>query len=118
MIVDAPMLSVLHDENDNNGVKGNVMMMIIIIIIKLLIITTIMEICKAPTLQLKALNTHNVHRDEKCYQQFNKKLIVIHDAGINKGSSITMCKMHTHTHCTEGQRCLTHFFPRSHIQDT
>ena len=22
-----------------------------------------MEICKAPTLRLKALNTHNVHRD-------------------------------------------------------
>ena len=44
-------------------------MMIIIIIIKLLIITTIMEICKAPTLRLKALNkhnTHNVHRGGKC----------------------------------------------------
>ena len=35
----------------------------------------IMEICKAPTPRLKALNkhnTHNVHRDGKCYPQFNK----------------------------------------------
>ena len=35
----------------------------------------IMEICKAPTPQLKALNkhtTHNVPRDGKYYQQFNK----------------------------------------------
>ena len=27
----------------------------------------IMEICKAPTLRLKAPNKHNVHRDGKCY---------------------------------------------------
>ena len=37
-----------------------------------------MEIhCKEPTLRLKALNehnTHNVHRDGKCYKQFNKTL--------------------------------------------
>ena len=34
-----------------------------------LVIILIMEICKAPTLRLKALNkhTHNVHRDGKCY---------------------------------------------------
>ena len=35
------------------------------------------EICRAPALRLKALsryNTHNVHRDGKCYQQFNRKL--------------------------------------------
>ena len=39
-----------------------------------------MEICKAPTLRLKALNKHtvthiiSVHRDGKRYQQFNEKL--------------------------------------------
>ena len=34
-----------------------------------------MEICKAPTPQLKVLNkhsTHNVYQDGKCYEQFNK----------------------------------------------
>ena len=47
----------------------------------------IMEICKAPTLRLKALNRHNitlVHRDGKWYQQFNKKLT----RNVDKGSSI------------------------------
>ena len=43
-----------------------------------LIMRVIREICKVPTLQLKVLNkqydTQNVHRDGKCYQQFNKKL--------------------------------------------
>ena len=54
----------------------------------------VMGICKAPTLptlRLKALNkhdAHNVHRDVKCYQQFNKKLT--HNVDINMGSSITM----------------------------
>ena len=51
----------------------------------------IMDICKAPTLRLKVLNkynTHNVHQDGKCYQQFNKKLT--HNVDINMGSSITM----------------------------
>ena len=54
-----------------------------------------MEIYKVHTVWLKALNmhnivTHNVHRDEKWYQQFNKKLT--HNADINKakGLSITM----------------------------
>ena len=39
------------------------------------LIIIIMEICKAPTPRLKALNKHNtrtVHRDGKCYPQFNK----------------------------------------------
>ena len=39
------------------------------------IVIIIMEICKAPTLRLKALNkdnTHGVHRDVKRYQQLNK----------------------------------------------
>ena len=58
-----------------------------------------MEVCKVPTLQLKALNkhdTHNIHQDGKCYQQFHKKLK--HNVDINKGSSITTWKMYTHTH--------------------
>ena len=81
-----------------------------------------MEICKAPTLRLKVLNkhnTHNVHRDGKCYQQFNKKLT--HDVDIKTRSIITMWKMHTHTHTHahthtvqtdrgEGQCCLTEIF--------
>ena len=52
-----------------------------------------MEICKAPTLRLKVVNkhnTHNVQRDGKCYQQFT------HNVDIKKGSSITVCKMHSH----------------------
>ena len=63
-------------------------------------IIIILGICKAPTLCLKVLNKHrityNVHRDGKCYQQFNKKLT--HNVDISKGSSITTWKMHTHTH--------------------
>ena len=50
-----------------------------------------MEICKAPTLWLKVLNkynTHTVHQDGKCYQQFNKNLT--QNVDINMGSSITM----------------------------
>ena len=38
-------------------------------------IIIIMEICKVPTLWLKVLNkhnTHNVYRDGKCYELFNK----------------------------------------------
>ena len=53
-----------------------------------------MEICKESTVRLKALNkhnrysTHNMHRDGKCYQQFNKK--VAYNVDINKDSRITM----------------------------
>ena len=43
-----------------------------------IIIIVIIIICKAPTLQLKALNKHsithiNVHRDRKRYQQLKTK---------------------------------------------
>ena len=54
---------------------------------------------------------HYIHRDGKCYQWFNRKLT--HNVDINKGSSITMWKIHTHTrmhsrththtHCTDWQ---------------
>ena len=50
----------------------------------------VMEICKAPTAYSGSkrwtsivYNTHNVHRDGKCWQQFNPKLT--HNADINKG---------------------------------
>ena len=33
-------------------------------------------------------NTHNVHRDGKCYQQYSKKLA--HNVDIKMGSSVTM----------------------------
>ena len=52
-----------------------------------------MEICKAPTPPLKVLNkhnTHNVHRDGKCYLQFNKSLK--HNIHSN-GSSITVASL-------------------------
>ena len=42
---------------------------------KATLIIMIMEICEAATLPFKALNkhnTHNVYRDGKRYQQFNK----------------------------------------------
>ena len=41
----------------------------------------IMEICQAPTLRLRALNkhnTHNVHQDGKCYEQFNESLHIMY----------------------------------------
>ena len=76
------------------------------------------DICKAPILRLKLLNnnniTHNVYHDRECYLQFNKQLT--HNADINNGSGITLCKMHTHTHThthvaqtgsSEGQSRLT-----------
>ena len=52
-----------------------------------------MEICKAPTLQLKALdkhNTHNVYRDGKRY--------IKKEEDIDTVSCRTMQNLHTHTH--------------------
>ena len=48
-----------------------------------------MEICKAPTLRLKALNTHNVHQDGKCY----KKIYIKISTRVFKHYAT-----HTHTH--------------------
>ena len=57
-----------------------------------------MEICKVPTLQLKALTKHThimyIKMEKVIPQKQNKK-------DIDKGSSITKQKMHTHTHCTD-----------------
>ena len=51
-----------------------------------------MEICKAPTLRLKALNKHTHIMYIKMENVINKK------KDIDKRSSITMQKMHTRTH--------------------
>ena len=59
----------------------------------LIIIIIIMEIYKAPTLQLKALNKHTRIMYIKMEDVINKK-----EEDINKGSRITMQKIHTHTH--------------------
>ena len=72
------------------------------------IIIIIMEICKAPTLRLKAVNKHNTHNvlwDGKCYQQFT------HNVDIKKGSSITVCKMHSHACMHTRMHACTHANP-------
>ena len=51
-----------------------------------------MEICKAPTLQLKALNKHT------------HIMYIEMENVIDKGSSTTMQKMHTHTHTVQIDR--------------
>ena len=53
-----------------------------------------MEICKAPTLQLKALNKHTHIMYIKMENVIPKNKYVY----INKCSSIIMQKMHTHAH--------------------
>ena len=63
-----------------------------------------MEICKAPTLRLKALNMHSITHIMyikmemlsaiKEIQKNTEELI----HNVDKGSSVTMQKMHTHTH--------------------
>ena len=58
-----------------------------------------METCKAPTLRLKVLNKHThimYVRMEEVYQKKKK--------GINKGSGITMQKMHTDTQTDRSER--------------
>ena len=60
-----------------------------------------MEICKAPTLQLKALNKHSItHTMYTELKKERKKLT----HNVDKGSSITMQKMHTHTHTVQTDR--------------
>ena len=80
-----------------------------------------MEIRKAPTLRLKVLNKHsvayNVHRDghvvsiKNVYKKKRKKLI----HNVDKGSSVTMQKMHTYTHTHTHAR--THTRTRAHCTD-
>ena len=59
------------------------------------IIIIIMEICKVPTLRLKALNKHTL------IMYIEMENVIKKEEGIDKGSSITMQKMHTHTHSTD-----------------
>ena len=53
-----------------------------------------MEICKAPTLRLKALNKHT-HR---MYIEMENVIKFFFNVKIDKCSSIIMQKMHKHTH--------------------
>ena len=69
-----------------------------------------MDICKAPTLQLKALNKHSIthiimYIEMKMLSTikmyiiyYNKKKEKKLPHNVDKGTSITMQKMHTHTH--------------------
>ena len=71
----------------------------------------IVEICKAPTLRLEALNKHNIthimyFEMENVINNLTKQ--ITHNIDINKGSSIAMLGMHTHKH--------THMHARAHTQ--
>ena len=66
----------------------------------------IMEICKAPTLRLKALNKHTHIMYIEMENVIKKKKNVY----IDKCSSIIMQKMHTHTHT----HARTHTRTRTH----
>ena len=71
-----------------------------------------MEICKAPTLQLKALKkcftkyTRNVHRDGKCYQ---KKYICIYRQ-VFKHNYAKDAHAHTLTHIKGINNNRSHFY--------
>ena len=66
-----------------------------------------MEICKAPTLRLKALNKHThimyIEMENVIPKKERKK-----EEDIDKGSSITMQKMHTHIHTHTHTHARTH----------
>ena len=78
-------------------------------------IIIIMEICKVPTPQLKALNKHNalcIYWDGQCYPHFNKSYHIMYTSTRVQAK---LGKMHTHTHTHahiaqtdsgEGQCCL------------
>lgn len=64
-----------------------------------------MEIYKAPTPEHKALssrNTHNVHRDKRCYQQLTKSNTQCRHQEFRHYYVQGVCA-HTHacTHCTD-----------------
>ena len=65
-------------------------------------IIIIMEICKAPTLRLKALNKHSITHTMyiemellSAIKVYKKKKKLTHN--VDRGSSVTGQKMHTHT---------------------
>ena len=73
-----------------------------------------MEICKAPTLRLKALNKHNITQImyiemKTKFSNYKKeeKEKLTHNVDINSG--ITMQKMHMHTHAHTRTHARTHY---------
>ena len=66
-------------------------------------IIIIMEICKAPTLRLKALNRYSIthimiiYIDMENVITISTKKLKKLTHNVDKGSSVTMQKMHTHT---------------------
>ena len=95
-----------------------------------------MAICEVPTLQLKALNKHRLTHIMMYIEMemlsaikmyiYKKKKEKKLTHNLDKGSSVTMQKMHTHTHaCTHARtHALTHTHTQhthtytTHIQDT
>ena len=77
-------------------VDDNTVLPSLALVLKVLIIIIIMEICKAPTLPLKALNkyTHVMYIEMENVIKKNIKNKYVY---IDKCSSIIMQKMHTHT---------------------
>ena len=71
----------------------------------------IMEICKAPTLRLKALNkhTHIMYIEMKMLSKTINMYLYI-----DKCSSIIMQKMHTHTHTRTHAHAHTHTRTHAH----
>ena len=76
------------------------------------IIIIIMEICKAPTLRLKALNKHThimyIEMENVTKKEEEKR------GYIDKCSSIIMQKMHTHTHIYTRTHARTHTRTHTH----
>ena len=74
-----------------------------------------MEICKAPTLRLKAAlkkHTHIMYIEMENVIQKNKYVY------IDKCSSIIMQKMHTHTHARARTSARTHTHARTYTVQT
>ena len=87
-----------------------------LVFVSYLIIIIIMEICKAPTLRLKALNKHAhiMYIEMENVIQKNKYVY------IDKCSSIIMQKMHTHarTHAHMHASTRTHAHTHTHRVQT
>ena len=71
-----------------------------------------MEICKAPTPGLKALNKHSI--THIMYIEMGK--VIRRKEDINKGSSIAKQKMHTHTHTHAHAHAHAHADARTHAR--
>ena len=73
-----------------------------------------MEICKAPTLRLKALNKHT----HIMYIEMENVIKKKREVYIDKCSSIIMQKMHTHTHARTHARTHAHTHAHTHTVQT